>query len=85
MNVFARAIDKWGHTAQVTQAMEECGELTAALNHYFFRDKITKEDLAGEVADVELMCRGIREIIGDSIVDKMTKEKVDRLERRLAE
>lgn len=84
MNIYEEAIKKWGVAAQITNGMEECGELIAALNQYFFRDRITKQELASEVADVELVCRQIREIIGGAIVDEQKAGKITRLKERLS-
>ncbi len=83
--VFMRAITKWGIPAQARQAMEECGELIVALNKYFFRDSLYKEALAEEVADVEIMCQQIREIIGHDLVDSIARKKINRLKERLDE
>lgn len=83
--LFFRTVEAWGIAPQVTTAMEECGELVAALNQYFFRGRISKEALAGEVADVELVCRQIRHLIGDDLVDAARAEKVERIKARLKE
>lgn len=81
----ARAILAFGMAEQVTQAMEECGELVAALNQHFLRGRITAEDAAGELADVEIMCRQMRMLLGDTLVDLAVAQKADRLEARLNE
>lgn len=83
--LFKETIAKWGVAAQVTMGMEECGELIAALNQYFFRRRITIEALAQEVADVELVCAQMRSLIGDDVVDVAKKYKIERLEARLKE
>lgn len=84
-NLFRETVEKWGVAPQVTAAMEECGELTAALNQYFFRSRITREELAQEVADVELVCQQIRYLIGDDCVDAAKAEKIERIKVRLNE
>ncbi len=81
--LYKLALEKWGTSAQVTQAMEECGELIAALNQYFFRERLTRADLASEIADVELMCEQLRVIIGDKTINKEKARKVRRLRKRL--
>ena len=78
-----RTIEKWGVTMQVVIAMEECGELVAALSHYFFRGRISRETVAQEIADVEIVCAQLRIMVGAEIVDKAKKEKLDRLEEKL--
>jgi NTP pyrophosphatase (non-canonical NTP hydrolase) len=82
-NLYEDAINKWGVLGQIGQAMEECGELIAAINKYFIRDCISAEDLASEIADVEIMCKQLRYIIGNEIVDKATEEKIGRLKSRV--
>ncbi len=81
--LYKQALEKWGTAAQVTQAMEECGELIAALNQYFFRERLTRADLASEIADVELMCEQLRVIIGGKTIDKEKARKVKRLRKRV--
>lgn len=84
--LFAKALEQWGIEAQVATTMEECGELIAVLNRYFFRRNAAIEDLAGEIADVEIMCAQLRYLIGSLgsvIVDRIKGEKLGRLAERL--
>lgn len=71
-----------GTTAQLDQSVEECGELIVAINHYK-RGRITANELAEEVADVEIMMAQLRAIVGTGLVDKVKALKVTRLLRRL--
>ncbi len=84
-SIFKRTIEKWGIDKQIPLAMEECGELIAAMNQYFFRGRINKHHLASEIADVEIVCLQLRELLGNNIVDEWKKTKLDRLEKRLNE
>jgi NTP pyrophosphatase (non-canonical NTP hydrolase) len=81
--LYQAAIDKWGQAAQVLMAMEECGELVAALPQYFFRDRIARDALASEIADVEIMIGQLRLMVGDSLVDLAKVEKLMRLKAHL--
>jgi NTP pyrophosphatase (non-canonical NTP hydrolase) len=78
-SIFGETLNTWGLETQISTAMEECGELIAALSQYFFRKRITKEMLAAEVADVEIICEQLRFIIGDDIVDEQKAAKLMRL------
>jgi NTP pyrophosphatase (non-canonical NTP hydrolase) len=51
--VYRKAIDTWGETAQLDQTIEELAELIQAINKY----KRTKniESMLEEIADVEIM------------------------------
>lgn len=87
-NILMRALviaahKKYGTASQVTQTMEECAELIAALNQFVFRNRISKNKLASEVADVEIMCDAIRNLIGDDIVNQCVSEKLTRLSERI--
>jgi len=72
-------LEKYGQTAQVLTAMEEMGELIAALNQYFFRDKISADSLSKEIADVEIMMQSLRVIIGNDLVDCRKEEQIEKM------
>lgn len=76
------ALDLWGGYAQAEMCMEECAELIVAIRH-FAREKITADQLASEIADVEIMCHQMRLLVGADMVEKAKKNKVDRLLRRI--
>ena len=82
VTMFSRVIKQWGHQAQMVQAMEECGELVTVLSHYL-RGRADDSALADEIADVEIMCRQLREIIGSDIVEQHKNAKLIRLQRML--
>lgn len=77
--LYKKAVELWGIEAQIKQAIEECSELITALCHKD-RGKVGLADVAKEVADVEIMCEQLREIIGDEIVDRYKQEQLIRLE-----
>lgn len=83
MSIWDKTIEKWGAALQVGTAMEECAELIAALNRFYFRGRGSVEDVAEEVADVELVCKQLRHMIGDEKVDKAFDRKLARLKDRV--
>ena len=55
-NLYKRCVSKWGVSAQITQAAEECIELALACHHYLRDSRLkNKEEITEEIADVELM------------------------------
>ena len=80
--IYKKAIEKWGVRSQVEMAIEECAELIVVIRHAQ-RDRATAGDIAQEVADVEIMCGQLREIIGDDVVAQCKKEKLNWLESRI--
>ena len=81
--LYAKCIKRWGESAQCLQAMEECGELIVAINKFAFRGAISVDDLASEIADVEITTEQLRAMIGNDIVDKAKHEKLMRLAVRV--
>lgn len=77
-----RAIGAWGPLAQMGMVQEECAELIAAINQRR-RGRLEIEDLAEEVADIEITMESLRIIVGDNLVDQKKQEKLYRLETRL--
>ena len=80
--MYQKAIELWGIEAQIRQAIEECAEMITALCHKN-RGKADWEAVAKEVADVEIMCSQLREIIGSEIIDQCKKEQLVRLEQEI--
>ncbi len=78
-----RAFRKWGESSQLIIAMEECGELLVAISHFLRERPDATANLAGEIADVELVCTSLRLLVGDDAVDDAKREKWARLESRL--
>lgn len=68
-----------GDSSQFDQTVEECLELALAIRHVQ-RGRISDVDnMAEEVADVEIMCMQVREIIGHELVDQWKDQKLIRL------
>jgi NTP pyrophosphatase (non-canonical NTP hydrolase) len=82
------ALEKWGHKAQIEMAMEESIELSLAVRKYL-RNATDERmfDLAGEIADVEIMIEQLKEIFDylPKLVDERKESKLIRLEDRLNE
>lgn len=77
MSLYHDLIQAHGETAQMRQLQEECGELTAAVSHYL-RDKITRYQLACELADVHIMLEQAQIIVGPEICKEALEHKLDR-------
>lgn len=86
--ILRQAITKYGSTAQINMAQEECAELIVALSKYINRtNKIDAEklierrdDIIDEIADVEIMMRQLRIIfLCDSEVNARVIFKINRL------
>lgn len=76
------AIEKWGRIAQINMALEEMGELIAAINQWK-RGRIDIDAVREEVADVMITAKQLALIFGQSGVDQIYHEKIRRLEDRL--
>ena len=88
-NILKKAIDIYGVKTQMMMCIEEAAELIQAINKYFRaveNGNVSNAgyELIGEIADVEIMLKQMRMIFGEGSVDIRIKEKLDRLEGRLA-
>jgi len=81
--IYAEALQMWGKESQICMAIEEMAELIQAINKYY-RNKVTLESVAEEVADVEITLEQLKEIFSISEqVSKHKKEKLNRLKTRI--
>jgi len=80
--LYEQAIEKWGTRPQLRMAQEECAELISAINR-LLRDRTDIYPVAEEVADVLIMAEQTRIIVGSGLVDRIKKEKLDRLKHRI--
>ena len=80
--LYKQAIVRWGIEGQIKQAIEECAELITVLCHKD-RDRADWVQVGREVADVEIMCSQLREIIGHEIVDEFKEQQLLRLKREI--
>ena len=82
-DLYELVIDKWGSKAQLTVAIEELSELIKEICKVK-RGIGNVDNLAEEVADVEIMCEQLRYIFEiDSVVDSWKEAKLTRLADRL--
>lgn len=83
-NVYKQASNKWGTKAQIIVAIEEMSELIQALTKHLRTDLVT-DNLAEEIADVEIMIEQLRTIfveLNDKI-DSFKKAKIERLAKKI--
>lgn len=82
-DLYQLALDKWGVNGQLTVAVEELSELTKEICKTL-RNIWNTNDLAEEVADVEIMCEQLRYIFSiDEDVNDWKTYKLNRLANRL--
>lgn len=97
-NIYEKSIEKWGEISSITVCMEECAELIHAcskliramnrgdVEHAVTKGKSVLENLAHEIADVEIALEEIKIIAKNhEIVEEAKKQKFERIERRLKE
>jgi len=82
--VGVRCIMLWGESDQIRQTIEECSELITKLAKYGRNiNGSTKEQIAEEIADVEIMCKQMRIIFDSDLVESIKYQKLARLNERL--
>lgn len=83
LEIYNRALEKYGFSAQRMMLVEECGELLNAIAKQC-RNRATKEDIITELADVHIMVEQMAFIFGwdDFVEEKM--RKLIRLDERMA-
>ena len=87
--IMQTALDQWGLSAQVGQAIEECAELIVALQKFINRTpKMESIDvITDEIADVEMMLSQLRLAldIDDDTLRKRIEYKFSRLSKYLSD
>lgn len=76
----------YGFTSQADIAIEECGELIQAVCK--FRRGYSEErytNLLEEIADVYIMARQLRYLLGYEEIDRIISQKLDRQMRRISD
>ena len=80
----AKCIMLWGESDQIRQTIEECSELITKLAKYGRNvNGSTKEQIAEEIADVEIMCKQMRIVFNSELVDNIKYQKLERLNERV--
>ena len=85
--ILVNAIHHYGADTQIAKAVEELAELQQALCKYLCtRSDTVRENIIGEIADVEIMIQQIKMIfdIDKSIVETAKNFKISRLNERIA-
>jgi NTP pyrophosphatase (non-canonical NTP hydrolase) len=77
-SIYAMALDRWGYVPQMLKTVEECGELITALMHAL-DGRGTPEEVASEIADVQIMCEQMALVYGTGLVAAQKREKLSRL------
>lgn len=80
------AIETYGDEAQINQGIEEMAELIQAVNKFRrMRNPVTFDNIAEEIADVEIMMDQYKQIYGitENEIILLKKRKLDRLAKRL--
>lgn len=81
IDIYKKAINTFGESAQMIVALEECSELQKEITK-LLRGKGNLEHLAEEMADAEIMLEQLKLIFGlHSQVTKVKGEKIARLKR----
>lgn len=82
-DIYRATLTKWGEEAQYDQAVEECAELIAAIKHYK-RDKVGRQQIIEELADVALMVGQLSFMLGEDLVEQAIEKKLLKLRGLLA-
>ena len=81
--IYKKAIDKWGARTQITMVFEEMSELQKELCKVL-RGNLVKENIAEEIADVEIMLEQMKMLFEvESLVIYNKRLKIERLNARL--
>jgi NTP pyrophosphatase (non-canonical NTP hydrolase) len=80
--IYAKTISRWGEKAQYDQAIEECAELIATLQH-FARGKVGSDAVVHELADVFLMVGQLAYMFGEEPLHAAVENKVVKLQQLL--
>lgn len=81
--IYKKALDKWGTQAQITMVFEEMAELQKELCKNL-RGNDMVEDIAEEIADVEIMLEQMKIIFEiEEDVKKFKEFKIERLAETL--
>lgn len=78
------ALEHYGVHHQIVKCMEECGELIQALARNMCGEHYA-ENVAEELADVEIMLMQMRIAFGRSCVNRVRAQKLARLKMRMEE
>ena len=83
-SLYKQAIENWGRDAQMMMVVEELGELLTAMSHYT-RGRITKEELAIELAAVAMMVDEALAVfdVSKELFNKCLQSQMEEFKKRL--
>ena len=86
--LYEEAIETWGSMSQMDLMIEECSELTKAIQKLKRNSVVEKhmtlvDAVAEEVADVAIMCSVMALLVGEEAVQKVKVAKINRLRKLL--
>lgn len=84
LEIYTRALDKWGASAQINQFIEEAAEAIQAVQHYR-RGRCDMDTVCGELADLHIMLSQMLVVYGVERFEKILAEKIASLDDRLSE
>ena len=82
IELYQKALSKWGEEAQINMVYEEIGELLTALSR-FKRGRANRNDIMTELADVSIMVEQIATLMNYDDFEKEKDFKLTRLKERL--
>jgi NTP pyrophosphatase (non-canonical NTP hydrolase) len=80
--IISKAVSIYGFNSQASMIIEECAELITATNQ-LLRGRITIQEWASEIADVEITTEVLRAVYGDELVETEKEKKLIRLQERI--
>lgn len=82
IELYQKALSKWGEEAQINMVYEEIGELLTALSR-FKRGRANHNDIMTELADVSIMVEQIATLMNYEDFETEKDYKLTRLKQRL--
>lgn len=82
LEIYRRAVTKYGPAHQMLKAKEECAEFLVATMQYE-QGRVPVEVVIDELADVMIMSAQARLILGSEKVDRAVQRKLDRLVQKM--
>ena len=82
IELYQKALSKWGEEAQINMVYEEVGELLTALSR-FKRGRASHYDVMTELADVSVMVEQMATLMSYEDFEKEKDYKLTRLKQRL--
>ncbi len=82
--LYKTAIERWGETAQIVMATEECSEFITSICKFGRKHNgCDANDVMEEIADVEIMMEQMRCIFPSDQIEKIKQVKLQRLKNLL--